>query len=97
MHGLKLIKYSNPAYSIRHEPLSPLLEIWLMQQFGVRMFMYIENNNFTASIRRGTQKTYLIANINLNPRLEVVKDLFKVPCPGSSQVTGITVRLERGT
>lgn len=41
-----------------------------------------------------TQKTYLIANINLYPRLEVVKDLFKVPCPGSTQVTGITVRLE---
>lgn len=38
---------------------------------------------------------YLIANVDFHPRLEVVKDLFKVPCPGSSQVTGITVRLER--
>lgn len=40
-------------------------------------------------------KSHLIANVNLNPRLEVVKDLFKVSCPGSSQVTCITVRLDR--
>lgn len=45
--------------------------------------------------RKTSQKTYLIANVNVNPSFEVVKDLFKVPCPGSSQVTGITVRLER--
>lgn len=41
------------------------------------------------------QKPYLVANVDVNPRLEVVKDLFQVPCSGSSQVTGITVRLER--
>lgn len=40
-------------------------------------------------------KPYLIADVNLNSRLEVVKDFFKVPCPGSSQVTGIAIRLKR--
>lgn len=41
------------------------------------------------------QKNHLIADVNLNPRFEVVQDLFKVSSPGSSQVAGITVRLER--
>lgn len=40
-------------------------------------------------------RIYLIANVDLNPCLEVVKDLFQVPRPGSSQVTCITVRLEK--
>lgn len=41
------------------------------------------------------QKNHLIADVNLNPRFEVVQDLFKVSSPGSSQVAGIAVRLEK--
>lgn len=39
--------------------------------------------------------THLVADVYFNPGLDVIKDLFDVPCPGSSQVTGITVRLQR--
>lgn len=45
--------------------------------------------------RKHVQENHLIANVNLNPGLQVVQDLFQVSCPGSSQVTGVTVRLGR--
>lgn len=51
------------------------------------------HEHFSFLPKKNKKKTDLIANVNLNPRLEVVEDLFKVPCTGSSQVTGITVRL----
>ena len=46
--------------------------------------------------KKTSQKTYLITDVDLNPRFEVVENLFEVPCPGGSQVAGITVRLGRG-
>lgn len=44
--------------------------------------------------RKHLQKNHLIADVDLHPRFEVVQDLFEVSSPGSSQVAGITVRLE---
>lgn len=54
-----------------------------------------QNNNKTEWLKKKEENSYLIANVNVHPRLEVVKDLFQVPCSGGSQVTGIAVRLQK--
>lgn len=39
--------------------------------------------------------TYLVADVNFHSAFQVVEDLFQVPGPGSTQIAGIAVRLER--